>query len=454
MFLTLLLCLLILYVPLSVEPADWPRAAFGVAALAAANAALCWVAGRLALRLPRRSGALAAPDGLGRLLATRRTLSLARGLVVGFVAADVFLFHWPDVVYQLVGRHPWAVLVDDLLLLTPALVMLVSVMALQHRLEGQVGGTVVRARDYVSLRLRIELGLLLVPWTVLVLVTDVAAALWHGSPHAEAADAVATVGTLGGLVVFSPALLRLAWRARPMPPGSLRSHLMEFCREHSFRCRDVLLWDTRDRIANAAVVGPTPLLRYVLLTDALVARCSESEVEAVFAHELGHIRHHHMGFYLVFGLAFVCFYANAIDLLAAFGLTDPLDSLLGFGMESGHAVALLVLAAAYWGALFGFVSRRLELEADLYSLQTSSVPGAFIGALQVLGTMNPMPRRFASWRHFGIAQRTAFLERCLVDPAYVRRFKRRLALLRGAILGLFAAALARLVLLRPELFGT
>ena len=74
------------------------------------------------------------------------------------------------------------------------------------------------------------------------------------------------------------------------------------------RCRDLVVWNTgRARIANAAVMGPVAWTRYIVFTDALLEDLDESEVEAVLAHELGHVRHHHMGFYMLFILAFLLF---------------------------------------------------------------------------------------------------------------------------------------------------
>ena len=71
----------------------------------------------------------------------------------------------------------------------------------------------------------------------------------------------------------------------------------------SGRARDISygwLRETSNRIANALVMGVAPRFRYVLLSDLLLAEMSDEQVEAVFAHELGHVAHRHMIWYLVF----------------------------------------------------------------------------------------------------------------------------------------------------------
>ena len=56
-------------------------------------------------------------------------------------------------------------------------------------------------------------------------------------------------------------------------------------------------------MANAMVVGVLPWLRYVVFTDRLLEEFTADEVEAVFGHEVGHVKHRHMLYYLAFLIA-------------------------------------------------------------------------------------------------------------------------------------------------------
>jgi len=47
-------------------------------------------------------------------------------------------------------------------------------------------------------------------------------------------------------------------------------------------------------MGNAAVMGFIPRFRYVLLSDLLLETMTDEQVEAIFAHELGHVMHRHL----------------------------------------------------------------------------------------------------------------------------------------------------------------
>ncbi len=448
MLLPFLLCVLVLYVPLPLSGPvpPWPLTAAGVAALVLLHALACWLGSGLAVHLAGLPGSL--PD-----VAASRVFSFLKGLMAGLVGAAVFGLEWPLLVERLLGRWRWAVLVDDLLLLLPAVVMALTLMAFQRRLEARRRQISLSPARYLWLRFRVELGIILAPWIALVLLTDISGALYRGTGYAPLAETGATAGVLLALVVGSPLLLRAVWKTSSLPAGPLRSRLEDFCRRNSFRCRDILLWHTEHHLANAGVIGPLPWLRYVLLSDALVSRCTEDEVEAVFAHEVGHIRHHHLPFYLILAVGFLCFYANLVDVLAAAGWVQPLGNIFGLQMTLPQAVAMLIFAAFYWILLFGFVSRRMEQQADVYSLRSAKDPEAFLGALDKLGSLARTSRRTSFWRHFGFNQRIEFLRGLLEDPRRLRKFSLKVTAIKVVLVALIAAGAIRLLLQRPELFG-
>src|SRR5262249_43953260 len=111
-----------------------------------------------------------------------------------------------------------------------------------------------------------------------------------------------------------------------------------------------------------------PFLRYVLFTDRLLDDLSADEVEAVFGHEIGHVKHQHMLYYLgflllsmaVLGLVLVPYPA---DLHEFFHPRDPSDIA---GMPA------LVVRGLYISLVFGFLSRRCERQADIYGCRAVS----------------------------------------------------------------------------------
>ena len=66
---------------------------------------------------------------------------------------------------------------------------------------------------------------------------------------------------------------------------------------------DLLVWRSDGMMINAAVMGLLAPVRYVLLSDGLLATMNVSQIEAVFGHEAGHVRHRHIQHFLLFALA-------------------------------------------------------------------------------------------------------------------------------------------------------
>ena len=63
---------------------------------------------------------------------------------------------------------------------------------------------------------------------------------------------------------------------------------------------EILLWQTNNNMGNAAVMGVVPQVRYILLSDLLLQTMTDRQIEAVFAHEAGHVVHRHIAWYGVF----------------------------------------------------------------------------------------------------------------------------------------------------------
>ncbi|MDF1797824.1 MAG: M48 family metalloprotease [Planctomycetota bacterium] len=195
------------------------------------------------------------------------------------------------------------------------------------------------------------------------------------------------------------------------PPSPLHRRLAESPRFAGVSFR-LLEWRTEDELANAMVLampfGPRP----VLFTDAFLARLSLAEFEAVLAHELGHVERRHVGLMT----SWVVGGALAFDLLATRYLTPAeLDGNLGVGLAVLFLVGVL--------AAVGFLSRRLELEADLTALEATGDWRGLVGALERSGHGR---RRRSGWRHFSIQRRVDFLRAAARDPGVGQRLVRSL----------------------------
>jgi Zn-dependent protease with chaperone function len=375
------------------------EAPLGVLLLCAAPYVLQLGARRLLLRGRFRSG-----ERLHRLLIGSAPLSYLAAMLV---------FDWNATVERLVGTRPaildWPHPVALLSLGPFALYTVLSIDA-RVRLAGVVGHHGARGFHVrlFAVGLVPIVGWILFAWAVgssEVLRVHIEEVALFGALFAGALFAL--------VVVLLPFVVRYGWETRPLPAGPRRALLEGVARSVGFRCREILLWGTAHQMANAAVIGINARHRVVLLSDALLAQLPDRELVAVFAHEIAHVVRRHVLVFLAaaMGLFF------AADIVAS--LVNPESELL--------AGALVLAVFAVWYAAFGWLSRRFELEADLWSLEVTRDPDAMAAALERVGS--PHGRR-STWRHFGTEERVAFLRRAAMDPtvgAGLHRFVRRVA---------------------------
>jgi Zn-dependent protease with chaperone function len=335
---------------------------------------------------------------------------------------------------------------------------------------------------YVAFQLRQKLALVFLPVLLLIIQKELTRLVpqswkeWNGLVY------VIGLTGLAGVFIGMPLLIRVVLGLRPLPPGPLRQRLLAAERRLKFRASDILLWNTRSGMANAMVIGLLPWLRYVVFTDRLLEEFSADEVEAVFGHEIGHVRHQHMLYYLVFLTTSMA----VLGLLADHYLVPLLGRFVPALAEHtaeasrlrGDLMILPVvgLLLGYIFVVFGFLSRRCERQADVFGCRAVSctTPGCrdhdastplvaaggglcitgirtFIRALEKVALVNGINRErpgfLQSWQHSTIARRVAFLDQVLIDQEVEARFQRRLWLIKWGLMVGLALTLVALVLI-------
>lgn len=287
---------------------------------------------------------------------------------------------------------------------------------------------------YLSAHLRHEVALVLLPLLLILAWVEIADQFVPVAWSFRGLDAMPLIVFAGSGLIFllSPMVIRYVWSTQPMPPGSVRDRLMAMCRMHRVGVRDVLLWRTAEAgggMINAAVMGLVAPVRYILLTDALLDQMREEHVEAVMAHELAHVKRHHMFWLLVAALAALGGAELVTHALLAtvgewwFARDLPGAALLMDGTPV--LVATMLITLGVWAVVFGWVSRRAERQADAFAVRhvamrrgldriDSASAATMIGALQMVATLNHMATTRHNWRHGSIAWRQAYL-RTLID---------------------------------------
>ncbi|MCI0365916.1 MAG: M48 family metallopeptidase [Phycisphaerales bacterium] len=406
-------------------------------------------------QLSRRGGSTGAfsplADVIPRVMVgAERDVRIARALILVNHAAAVLVFGWVGAVRALTGD---LILIDEVIAILPPLLGLAGTWWIYYPVERRLREAILTRRldeglpiypppsrlAYVVLQARLQLLLLLTPVLVIVAAAEAIDMLADlvGSQSSGWASVIDHGGTLvAAAVVFllSPYVARLVLDVQPLPTGELREALEEVCRRHRVKVRQLLLWNTHGSMINAAVMGLIGPIRYILITDALIEMLRPDQVRAVMAHEIGHVRRHHMPWLIV------CL--MAAFLVAAIFVEGPLRAAYWFDWIGSQAmfdavtIAANVAQLAVGLTLFGWICRRFERQADTFAVQHLSGLGAapnapasessqsgsglvqpitpeavdsMRGALDAIARLNTVDRRRSSWRHGSIAWRIEYL---------------------------------------------
>lgn len=308
-----------------------------------------------------------------------------------------------------------------------------------------------RLGTFLTTHLKINLAIIL-PWLLLSLLFDLlqlapplpALKKLLAAPWGE--PLLILIFFLLLLLLFPAVVIRL-WGCTPMPAGPLRQQIEEFCRRHRIGYADIMLWPLFEgRLLTAGVMGITGRFRYLLITPALLETMTPQEVEAVIAHEVGHVKYYHLQLYLLFFLGF-----GLITQLATYPfLALLLNSTLFYqavhlsggspvtALTVASSASLLLLMVLYFRYLFGFFMRNFERQADLYALRAIGEAAPLVRVFEKIAWLSGKIRDLPSWHHFGIGERIDFLRQSESNPGTIRRHHRKVY----AALGLFVMVLA------------
>ena len=401
------------------------------------------------------------PGGAKALRRLDRASAVARVLTMLLYLSDL---HLGLLIYLRLGLSlatglQWVALVDELLVMLPTLALFGALWWAHYPIERRLReAKLIRDLDmglgaypiptrwqYVLGQYRHQVALILVPlWCVLAWSEVVE----HAGPggmdwFSEAALPWAMIGGCGVIFVFAPLIIRLIWDTAPLPDGPLRERLLEMCKTHRVPVNELLLWRTHGGMINAAVMGLIGPLRFILITDALLQQMPQRHVEAVMAHELAHVKKKHMVWLLVSAVAII----GVVEVLAVVALagrgigielvdTAALPAVADVTMDAAvpwydsdtvFVLGVIACGATLWALCFGWVSRRMERQADSFAVAHMTKerggetvePGdaqAMIDALQHVADLNHIRVNRHSWRHGSIAWRQGYLRELVGRP--------------------------------------
>lgn len=278
---------------------------------------------------------------------------------------------------------------------------------------------------------------IVLPWAMLSVLYDIVALLpFPGLQKviaSEWGDLLLFGFFLCFVLIFFPPLVRRLWGCKKMPEGALKRHLDAFCAKQNFSA-DYFLWPLFEgRMLTAAVMGIVPGLRYILLTPALIETMSIAEIEAIMAHEIGHVKKFHLVLYVFLVTGFSMLVGMLAEpfiyMLLSLHSLNTLISWSGISAETAltlvGSVPLLIFMLVYFRFVFGYFIRNFERQADLFSFATMGNSAPLVSAFEKISALSGNIRDQHNWHHFGIGERIDCLEHAEEDPEFVRRHDRK-----------------------------
>ncbi|MDI6688168.1 MAG: M48 family metalloprotease [Desulfobacterales bacterium] len=272
----------------------------------------------------------------------------------------------------------------------------------------------------------------LIPWFLLSGIADIINALPFELPKyilsTTEGEIIYFMVFLFGVSILGPTMIRKFWKCQPLEPGHHRSRIENLCQKAGVEYAEILSWPILGgKMITAGVMGLIKKFRYVLVTKALLRFLEPEEIDAVVAHEIGHIKKKHLWFYLLFFVGYLVFSYACFDLIIYLIIyADPLFSIIniaGSDRTTVYSITLtlvtITIFLVYFRFIFGFFMRNFERQADIhvYMLFKSSKP--LISSLEKIALTSGQPPDKPNWHHFSIKERIEYLKRCETDKRWI-----------------------------------
>jgi Zn-dependent protease with chaperone function len=280
---------------------------------------------------------------------------------------------------------------------------------------------------------------ILLPWVLLSGVSD----LIHALPFKVPKQLLST--TEGQVIYFmifllavamvGPEMIQRFWRCKPLENGSHRSRIEFLCNKAGLKYANILHWPIfGGRMITAGVMGLIKKFRYILVTDALLRYLEADEIEAVIAHEIGHVKRKHFLFYLIFFTGYMLISYATFDLiLYTIIFTEPLLRFftdLGFNQSTLTSVSIsliiILIFLLYFRYIFGYFMRNFERQADCYVYTLFDTGKPLISTLEKIALTSGQPPDRPNWHHYSIKERISYLEKCEADRIAITQHDRKL----------------------------
>jgi hypothetical protein len=184
---------------------------------------------------------------------------------------------------------------------------------------------------------------------------------------------------------------------------------------------------------TAGVMGLVSRFRYILVTDALLHILDPTEVDAVIAHEIGHVKKRHLLLYLFFFIGYMVVAFATFDLIVyLIVFSEPIYRFIFFTGISRTTVTTSLMSLAiifnflvYFRFVFGYFMRNFERQADAFVFTLFASASPLISTFQKIVAVSGQSAEKPNWHHFSIRQRVDFLRQCEADRSHIHRHDRK-----------------------------
>ena len=357
-------------------------------------------------------------------------------IAIGLFAIHIYVLDLPAFFFNLALFQIAPTLVA-LICISIFVVYLAIIWNASHPLYQELYRSSISKYNYILSNISFSVPVLL-PWTILSGVADFLNALPFEWPKnflsTGFGQATYFIFFLFAAATLGPVMIQRFWRCTPLEKGGHRERIEALCQKAGLKYSNILYWPIfGGRMITAGVMGLVGRFRYILVTNGLLNLLTSTEIDAVIAHEIGHIKRHHLLFYLLFFIGypflyfvfyypidlFIVFTGSSSGFLEQLGLDPTIVTITSFNL------IMIITFLVYFRYIFGYFMRNFERQADtyVYSLLKSAQP--LISTFQKIASTSAQPADKPNWHHFSIKERIDFLNHCEDNRSAIRQHNRK-----------------------------
>ncbi len=288
-------------------------------------------------------------------------------------------------------------------------------------------------RSYVISNISFSIPIIL-PWLCLSATADIINILPFDAPKqfllSTQGQIIYFMFFLFVIAIIGPVLIQKFWGCRPLRPGLTRHRIESLCKKADMKFKDIMVWPLfGGRMITAGVMGLIRQFRYILVTPALMRQLNPYELDAVIAHEIGHIKKKHLLFYLFFFAGYLILAFTSLDLIIYFIIyaQAALGNIGNNGSSNAtftsifFSLCMITVFLVYFRYIFGYFMRNFERQADLFSYTMMDSAQPLISTFEKIAITSRQSPDRPNWHHFSIKERIDYLKKCESDNSWIKR---------------------------------